>query len=484
MGYRIHLLAAAAAGLVVACDGTSTSPDQSGAAQSAVMAAPNQSRLWKIGGTVSGLAGAGLVLDLNGTETLAVSANGHFGFGQRLPLGADYVVTVKTQPTSVVQTCTVSDGTGVVVGENVKAIVVGCSPTGSYSETGALSFAPRYLHTATRLRDGRVLVAGGHPDANTIFADATASAELYDPETGTFTPTGSMTVGRCGHTATLLPDGKVLIVGGWTYWWYFGWETLGSAELYDPETGSFRLVGAMRYGGRTHHTATLLDSGKVLVVAGYIYDVAWRVTAETYDPSTETFTETGSPNVYRWNHSATLLADGQVLIVGGNASVVPPGVCYYDGIPEMCPRWPDFAELYNPATGAFTRLGNLSGELLGFYSTALLSSGQVLVAGSGRALLYDPSTEQFNDTGAGAQLQSPPMCGNCDNPPAPATLLADGTVLLGASTIFDPGTLALTPTGGIEQGPETATLLRNGTVLVLAGASPRAYLYETIRPIE
>lgn len=485
MGHRIDLIVAVTAGLAVACDGTSASRDQGGADQSSLIAAANQSRLQKVGGTVSGLAGTGLVLELNGTDALAVRANGHFDFGQRLLPGADYEVTVKAQPTSVVQTCTVSNGTGVVAGKNVKTVVVGCSPTGSYRETGSLSFAPRYHHTATRLLDGRVLVAGGHPDASTMWADATASAELYDPETGTFTPTGSMTVGRCGHTATLLPDGKVLIVGGWTYWWYYGWVTLRSAELYDPATGSFRPVGTM-HRGRMGHTATLLNSGKVLVIDGYFYDWGMSSDAEIYDPSTETFTFTGSPISWnRWNHSAALLGDGQVLLVGGHSYFLDPGTyCYYDDIlmdPSSCQ--PIFAELFNPVTGTFVRLHDHSGELSGIFSTTLLPSGKVLVAYIGRALLYDPSTQQFNDA-VGAPLEWPSTCGNCDTPPVPATPLANGTVLLGASTVFDPSTLALTPTGGIEQGweLETATLLLDGKVLVLSGTSPRAFLYETIPP--
>lgn len=473
MTYRAHLIMVAVVALA-AC-GDDTSFDQAGRNDAALgMDSAFQGKAGrKVGGTVSGLAGMGLVLELNGDATLAVQANGRFYFAQKLSTGATYSVTVKTQPTSVVQTCTVSKGVGIVVDENVKSIVVGCSPTGSYRETGDLSFAPRYLHTATRLRDGRVLVAGGHPDAGTRGADATASAELYDLETGTFTPTGNMTQGRCGHTATLLPDGKVLIVGGWTNWWELGWSTLASAELYDPNTGSFRPVGTMR-SPRTAHSATLLASGKVLVVAGYIYDVAWGSrAAEIYDPATESFTETGSPYAYRWDHSATLLDDGRVLIVGGNGSFIQ-GYCYYDGVLQDCMR-PTFAELYDPATGAFARLGDVSG----IYSTALLSSGKVLVAGWNRALLYDPATEQFSD--AGAQLQ--PL------PATTATLLRDGTVLLtggSASALFDPGTLAFTPTGGLEagMGADTATLLRNGKVLVVDGNSSHAYLYETIPPIE
>jgi phosphatidylserine/phosphatidylglycerophosphate/cardiolipin synthase-like enzyme len=119
----------------------------------------------------------------------------------------------------------------------------------------------RYGQTATLLADGRVLIVGG-ADGSTVLA----SAELYDPATGTFSPTGSLTTARYNHTATLLADGRVLIVGGGSISNGAG-AVLASAELYDPKTSSFSPTGTMSTG-RYDHTATLLADGQVLIVGG------------------------------------------------------------------------------------------------------------------------------------------------------------------------------------------------------------------------
>jgi hypothetical protein len=153
---------------------------------------------------------------------------------------------------------------------------------GTFTPAGYLN-APRQFHTATLLTNGKVLVAGGFG----FFAGVLrvwASAELYDPSSRSFTATGDMTTPRSYHTATLLPDGKALITGGWPEV-DDGRSVLHSAELYDPTTATFTSVGDMT-AARRRHTATLLNNGKVLI-AGY-----GRTTAELYDPTTRTFTST------------------------------------------------------------------------------------------------------------------------------------------------------------------------------------------------
>jgi hypothetical protein len=194
--------------------------------------------------------------------------------------------------------------------------------TASFTLTGSMKIA-RDGPTATLLADGRVLVAGGSLVAAGSGSKPTASAELYDPKTGRFGPTGSMTVARVGQTATLLGDGRVLIAGG-----NGPSGPLASAELYDPKSGKFSPTGLMALP-RNGNTATLLPSGRVLITGGAdsLDDgVAANIlaSAELYDPATGTFSPAGSMATGREYHSATLLPNGHVLIVGGADGVPPP----------------------------------------------------------------------------------------------------------------------------------------------------------------
>jgi hypothetical protein len=147
----------------------------------------------------------------------------------------------------------------------------------------------RAHHTATLLRDGRVLVAGGSsvgfiiPEG--VEPHLLASAELYDPGSGSWTPTGSMIEVRNGHTATLLPDGRVLVAGGYSVGGVGG--PVASAELYDPSTGSWTPTGSMMRA-RAGHTATLLPDGRVLVAGGSGGDSGTVASAELYDPGSGT----------------------------------------------------------------------------------------------------------------------------------------------------------------------------------------------------
>jgi hypothetical protein len=159
------------------------------------------------------------------------------------------------------------------------------------------------------LPNGKVLVAGGDPAGNNV-PSAIASAELYDPGSGTWTATGSLTTGRAFHTATLLPDGKVLVAGGFN-----GSFAVASAELYDRATGTWTATGSL-ISARRGHTATLLTDGKVLAAGGFngSFVVA---SAELYEPASGTWTATGSLNTARRRHTATLLSNGMVLVAGG-----------------------------------------------------------------------------------------------------------------------------------------------------------------------
>jgi hypothetical protein len=184
--------------------------------------------------------------------------------------------------------------------------------TATFTATGSMTVARMY-YTATLLGNGKVLIAGGVSwDATTYDATTSASAELYNPSAGTFTATGSMTVARQQHTATLLNDGRVLIAGGGS----IGVVdfNLASAELYNPGTGTFTAIGNMATY-RENHTATLLGDGKVLIAGG---DAINGASVELYDPGTGTFTATSSMTVARRYHTATLLGNGDVLIAGGD----------------------------------------------------------------------------------------------------------------------------------------------------------------------
>jgi WD40 repeat protein len=208
-------------------------------------------------------------------------------------------------------------------GETAKAELFNPS-TGAFTATGSMTVS-RSGHTATLLPDGRVLIAGGVLDfgaGGTVpvpEGPGAASAELYDPVSGTFTSTGSMSEGRAGHTATLLVDGTVLVTG-----------TDNTAELFSPGTGTFSVVGQLSTG--VGATATLRNDGTVLVAGGHsgtktVGHVVSHATAELFAPESGGFVATGSLITARDGHSSTLLVDGSVLITGGAMHTVR---CIYE----------------------------------------------------------------------------------------------------------------------------------------------------------
>jgi Kelch motif len=332
---------------------------------------------------------------------------------------------------------------------------------GSFKLTGSMT-VPRDGHTATLLKSGKVLIAGGEHAGVSILT----SAELYDPGAGTFAATGSLTVmrGRLA-TATLLPNGKVLIAGGS----YF--QTLSSAELYDPATGTFTATGSM-ITARDGHTATLLLNGKVLIAGGETggmtsasgsTTLTTLASAELYDPATGTFAATGDMKLAREFHTATLLNNGKVLLAGsdnGSAS----------------------AELYDPTAGTFAATGNMASSRNGLTAT-LLSNGKVLIAG-GQAVLggdYLSSTEIY-DPAAGLFTASGTM--TTQRAGHTATLLPTADVLITggqditvlaeffpSAELYDPATGTFTATGSLTVPRKyyTATALLDGRVLVAGG---------------
>jgi hypothetical protein len=268
--------------------------------------------------------------------------------------------------------------------------------------------------TATLLQNGKVLLAGGEGGP---AVTATASAELYDPATGTFTATGSMTVPRAFQTATLLPSGRVLITGGFQFNFYN--SGLSTAEIYDPATGSFTATGSMSVA-RTSHTATLLSNGTVLVTGGYGFNSAALSSAETYDPSTGVFTPAGSMTDPRGDQTATLLASGKVLVAGGHTFAPGPSVAS--------------ADLYDPTARTFTPTGSMT-VARGAQTATLLTNGTVLVAGGFPAFPFT------------------------------------GGPTLSSAEIYSPGSGTFTATASmnVPRGRHAAALLANGDVLVAGG---------------
>jgi hypothetical protein len=331
---------------------------------------------------------------------------------------------------------------------------------GSLQPTGSTVLG-RSASTATLLPNGKVLIVGGFPGPG-AFDPPTKTAELYDPSTGQWRLTGSMRDARIFHTATLLPNGKVLVAGGIDSD-PFTSRSLSTAELYDPATGLWTATGSMN-SVRNGHAATLLPDGKVLIT-GTRDPVGNASTAELYDPGTGLWTATGSMNGARTSHTAALLPDGKVLVLGGSSSGLVLAT----------------AELYDPATGSWTATGSMSERRLG-HSATLLPNGKVLAAGGMAAILqtlrtaeiYDPSSGQWTATTSMAEARYSHT----------ATLLADGKVLaLGGTAdgstqplsmeLYDPTTDQWAAVGSMSTGRigHTATRLLDGKVLVAAGTS-------------
>jgi N-acetylneuraminic acid mutarotase len=284
--------------------------------------------------------------------------------------------------------------------------------TGTWTLTGSLNLS-RVLFTATLLQNGKVLVTGGSTSNAPSNFGVTDSAEVYDPDSGTWTPIANLNSTRLWHTATLLRNGKVLVVGGWD-----GSSILESAELYDPETNTWSPTGSL-LGQRYGQTATLLQDGRVLVAGGSDDgDLTTALaSAELYDPATGTWSLTGGLNSTRFSHTAILLTSGKVVIVGGY-------------------NWPPVsfsgAELYDPVTGAWTYDGHLN-EARSDHTATLLSNGEVLVAGG-----FDWSRRFFP---VGAELGDPSAATwsgaanlNSGRSQHTATLLPNGKVLVAGGT--------------------------------------------------
>ena len=235
--------------------------------------------------------------------------------------------------------------------------------TGVWSYTGSLNIL-RNADTATLLKNGKVLIAGG-ADSGQYVSNV---AELYDPATGTWSLTGRLNTRRGGHTATLLQNGNVLVAGGQNDADFSEYIT----ELYDPTTGTWSVTGRLN-AARGGHTATLLPNGKVLIAGACnegIYCGSRNSSSELYNPATGTWSVTGELNTPRFYHAATLLPDGQVLIAGGKQ------INFFSGTEVFL----NSAEIYDPASGNWTTTASLNASRSSHGAT-LLQNGKVMVVG-------------------------------------------------------------------------------------------------------
>jgi N-acetylneuraminic acid mutarotase len=345
---------------------------------------------------------------MNGSTllTAAASALAHGGFGEWSPAGELPVArALFGYPDGGVL---LADGKVLVAGgtdggrTTVDGAVLFDPETSTWRETGAPATARR-AHSVTRLPDGRVLVAGGETGPLRFPVNGLATAELYDPATGEWTPTGSMNTPRSGHSATLLPTGKVLVAGGTTGRSPQTSRSVSSAELYDPATGEWTPTGMMT-DARSYHVAVLLGNGTVLVIGGFLDtergDGPGLAFCELYDPAAGTWAPTGNLGMPRSSHTATVLADGTVFVTGGWPSFVPVGWNY-----QAYSLWT--TERYDPATGTWSVAENMPcGRAL--HRAAPLPSGNVLVvggieaanpdAGYATAAIYDPVLRTWDET--------------------------------------------------------------------------------------
>ena len=337
------------------------------------------------------------------------------------------------------------------------AAVDASAATGSFALTGSLNTA-RYDHTATLLANGEVLVTGGLGVSG--ISAPLASAELYNPTKGKWAVTGSMSIGRVAFTATLLPNGEVLVAGGSGYTAFCS----ATAELYNPSTGQWTSAGSMTRS-RCYHSATLLPTGEVLVAGGVdslFNSPDTSATAELYNPSTGTWQTTGSLNTSRAGQVA-LLENGQVLVAGG-----------YDTSNGTTTNLAG-AELYDPSKASWSLTASMRLALPNPTTPVLLPNSDVLIGDA--AQFYNPGTAAWVSTGP-----LPTIAGL----PTQASLLSTGNALASGTRctysgcghkateycyLYTTSTNSWSRTGNMNAPrlAHSSTLLPNGQVLIAGG---------------
>lgn len=310
-------------------------------------------------------------------------------------------------------------------------------------------------HTATLLPDGNVLMTGGCV-VDGCEGGLTASTELYDPVQNVFSAAPNLAVARVGHQAVELTNGEVLILGGWA-----GDEVTAVAERYRPKTGKFTVAGEM-LEPRDGFTATRLQDGRVLIVGGYSGSMNRLGSAELYDPETNRFTALSPMHEARMSHSASLLPDGRVLIVGGSSA--PSTVS-------------TTAELFDPVTRAFSLIGPLTTPRHK-HAAVVLQDGDVLIVGGAGAGDWDEqynTTERF-DTATLTFRPAAMMTSQRFKLPGAVALLPSGEVFVAGggaqAELYHPETDTFSPVAGkigFDLAYTTVTPLADNRILIAGG---------------
>src|SRR5271165_5957224 len=356
-------------------------------------------------------------------------------------------------------TTTISATVGTVSGSTTLTVQPPVQSSGF--TTSAPMGSSLYAHTATRLTSGQVLIAGGMSPAGVVN-----TAQLYNPANQSFAAAGAMNVARWLHTATLLNDGTLLIAGGSDL---TNRETLDSAEIYNPATGAFTLLASTLNTARVGHTATLLNNGQVLIVGGYDPQFGLIADAELYNPVTQTFTDLGDTSVPRYHHTATILKSGQVLIAGGETDSTPSGA--YNVAELFDPPSLTFIPVSVPMNSA--REGHAA--LLMSNGQVLLTGGNDPGTGPlNTAEIYDPVSDVFI---AATGIMTTPRVSHVMTLLNGGQVLmvggmsgVSGTALSSTET-FNPQSQLFTAAGSMASVREfqTDTLLNDGTVLIVGG---------------
>lgn len=327
---------------------------------------------------------------LPGAAALAIALLGSVADAQRLPRRNPAPIPFRGGPERIVPagllTVPRAAHTATLL-ENGKVLVTGGLGGPGSSEIfdpATMSFSPgppllesrAGSQTATLLADGRVLIAGGWQGGRPLI-----TSEIYDPATNAFSFSGRMTTVRAEHTATLLPNGEVLLAAGVAA--SYDQPFLSSAELYDPATGTFRPTGRL-ITPRRAHIATLLADGRVLVTGGSSARGNVLASAEIYDPVTGSFDSAGGMTIPRYKHAAALLPDGKVLVIGGSDARDDVG------------RYAS-SELFDPDAVTFVPGADMIERRYKLPDAiAALPGGKVLVGGGGeRVEIYDPAARNF-----------------------------------------------------------------------------------------